>query len=100
MQDTGKFRNTRDQFYTKPCVAKECIEHLPKSDEYTFIEPSAGDGSFYNILGRDTIGVDTDPKCQGLIKADFLKWSPPPSKRKYSRWNPPFRRQSCLRKHY
>lgn len=101
MQDTGRSRNTLDQFYTKPSVAQECIEHLPKSksDDYTFIEPSAGDGSFYNLLGRDTIGIDMEPMCPGLIKADFLKWSPPPSKRKYIVvGNPPFGRQSRLAK--
>lgn len=56
-QDTGKFRkNTNDQFYTNENVAKSCIklitDTLPETFDYLWIEPSAGNGSFYTMFHR------------------------------------------------
>ena len=108
MQDSGKFRtNDKDQFYTKKSVAKQCIDSilktLPETSGYLWIEPSAGSGSFYNNLPRKIkkIGIDIDPKSEGIIKQDFLEWNCPISEKQVIVFgNPPFGRQSSLVKKF
>ncbi len=99
---TGKFRtDEKEQFYTDPKVAKKCIDIFlnlyPNLQDYLWIEPSAGNGSFYNLIENKKIGIDIDPKCEGIIKADFLKWKPPTSPVLLI-GNPPFGKQSSLAK--
>jgi len=111
-QDTGKFRNTKDQYYTKPAVAKKCINTILsvcwQAVKYQWIEPSAGQGAFLNILpdDYDKIGIDLEPKSPGILKADFLTWIPTdekteenPKKRIFF-GNPPFGRQGSLAKSF
>jgi predicted RNA methylase len=104
-QDTGKFRtNTKDQYYTNTSVAKECVDHilvkLPHTKDFQWIEPSAGNGSFLKAIPKefDRIGIDIDPKAIGILKGDFLEWSPTTSKKRIVFGNPPFGRQSSLAK--
>ena len=65
-----------DQFYTKPEIAKFCIEFLkkniPEASRAQFLEPSAGNGSFSKNL-ENCLSFDIDPKSSEIIKADFLK---------------------------
>ena len=92
-----------DQFYTKIDAAKDCYNLLlpvvhkltgVPIEELYFIEPSAGDGVFYNLLPeKQRIGIDIDPKCEGLLEGDFLRWNyKPPIKRRHVVivGNPPF----------
>ncbi len=77
---TGKFRtDEKDQFYTDENVAKKCIdivvELYPETKNYLWIEPSAGNGSFYKNIKYEKIGIDIDPKYEGIIKEDYLKWN-------------------------
>lgn len=70
-----------DQFYTKSSIANWCwerlLEALPSVSDKHFIEPSAGDGSFFSLLPHDQrTGIDLDPRGDGIKKADFLKWEP------------------------
>jgi hypothetical protein len=111
-QDTGKFRtNTKDQYYTKLTVAKDCVDFIiakfPSSSEYQWVEPSAGNGVFLKsllevIAGADKIGIDLDPKGTGTGKeiqqGDFLTWTPISKKKRIFFGNPPFGRQGCLAK--
>ena len=105
-QDTGKFRtNSKDQFYTKPDIAKMCIANIltiiPDINEYVWIEPSAGNGSFFNNIpiGVDKIGIDIEPKTKDVLKEDFLTWNQPTKNSKtIVVGNPPFGRQSSLAK--
>jgi hypothetical protein len=104
MQDTGLLRNEKDQFYTKESVAKICICELlkiPNIKKYTWIEPSAGNGSFFNNvpLKIKKIGIDIDPKSPEIIKQDFLSFHPS-SKKNIVFGNPPFGRQSSLAKKF
>jgi len=112
-QDTGKFRkNTKDQYYTKPSVAQQCIqkiyEYVDQSETYQWIEPSAGNGVFLHVLPAaiDKIGIDIEPKSPDILQADFLTWTPirnPDSQITKSRiifGNPPFGRQSSLAKSF
>jgi hypothetical protein len=89
-----------DQFFTKSQVAQYCRNSLAEvmrgdgadPDQYSYLEPSAGTGSFYQYLPQDRrIGLDVEPLCEGLETADFLSWSPDTKvKRLAVVGNPPF----------
>lgn len=75
-------KNIRDQgldkFYTLPKTVDYClieIEKLYKWNNWNLIiEPSAGNGSFYNkIPTNNKIGFDILPEHKDIIKKDFLK---------------------------
>ncbi len=86
-----------DQIYTKPHIAQYCLKSFLKIlkqkkinlNQYLFVEPSAGKGSFFNILPYKKIGLDIDPKAKGIIKKDFLTWQPE-NKKYICIGNPPF----------
>jgi len=106
-QDTGKFRtNTKDQYYTKSSVAKECIDSIlsncPDVSQYQWVEPSAGNGSFIKALPNrfSSIGIDLDPKMDGVLKGDFLTWEPTSQLKKVFFGNPPFGKQGSLAKSF
>lgn len=106
-QDTGKFReNTKDQFYTKQSIAKECVESIltaiPEAQGYQWIEPSAGNGSFLKALPLtiQSIGIDLDPKIDSIIKQDFLEWIPTGQTKRIFFGNPPFGKQGSLAKSF
>ena len=96
----------KDQFYTKPNIAEYCFKKFQEVsnnlginlNRYTFIEPSAGCGYFYQLLPKNRrIGIDIEPKRlpgidnKGIIKSDYLKWYPKNKKKKYVVvGNPPF----------
>jgi hypothetical protein len=100
-QDTGKLRNTKDQFYTKESVAKKCIqdiiETIPETINYFWIEPSAGNGAFLNI-SFPKLALDIEPKSTDIQKQDYLLWEPNISKDTIVFGNPPFGRQSSMAK--
>jgi hypothetical protein len=92
---------SKDQFYTTGKTAKYVIEKtvevLNKLDfdfsEHIFIEPSAGNCNFYELLPKEKrIGIDIEPKGaykDNLIKQNYLSYIPP--KGKYIViGNPPF----------
>lgn len=71
----------KDQFFTPKDLAKKCWEtFITQVDinihEYTFIEPSAGDGSFLDILPTGSIGFDIEPRSPNICKQDYLSWVP------------------------
>ena len=96
----------KDQFYTKPKVAENCYKIFQKVaqdigvdlGDYTFIEPSAGCGCFFQLLPKNRrIGIDIDPKklfgvdSKGIIKSDYLDWYPKDKNKRYIViGNPPF----------
>jgi hypothetical protein len=86
----------KDQFFTPKDVANKCLETFNRevkitTQDYTFIEPSAGDGSFFNILPKDSIGLDIEPRSPGIQRQDYLTWKPSDTSRKYIVFgNPPF----------
>ena len=70
-----------DQFYTKPEVAAACwgyfTDILPSLNCYMsdmfFVEPSAGTGTFYNLLPHHSrLGIDINPKCEDILPQDFF----------------------------
>ena len=84
--DYSKFTyKQKDQFFTPSSTAKYCyskfIQILEKygdsEKEYTYIEPSAGNGSFLKILPSDRrIGLDIEPHNDEITKGDYLEWVP------------------------
>jgi hypothetical protein len=88
----------KDQFFTKKTTVLKCIEILKNKleelgvdeNEYTFIEPSAGDGSFFLELPEERrIGLDIEPKNDKIVKNNFLNWHPESGKY-ITIGNPPF----------
>lgn len=98
-----------DQFYTKPSIAKTCFTYFLQearqagmlTDSLFYIEPSAGEGSFYDNLPPDRrTGIDIAPKHPDIISGDFLTWTyrPPFCRRQDTVviGNPPFGKRSKL----
>jgi hypothetical protein len=98
--DYGKLTfKEKDQFFTNKNTAIYCksifFDKLKElginEEEYIFIEPSAGDGSFYNILPGDRrIGIDIESRIEGVIETNYLKWQPEANKKYIVIGNPPF----------
>lgn len=92
--DYSKYTSAlKDQFFTPKELAKKCWDTFNRevlTQDYTFIEPSAGDGSFLHFLPADTISLDIEPRATGIQKQDYLLWTPPISKKYIVFGNPPF----------
>ncbi|MBP3253799.1 MAG: hypothetical protein J6M30_04765 [Bacteroidales bacterium] len=90
--------NALDQFFTDRKVAeklvktaKSVISSYEKSiDDFVWIEPSAGDGVFYDLFPKDKrIGIDILPLRNEFIKSDYLQYRLPDGKL-IVMGNPPF----------
>ena len=88
----NKQNKNLDQFFTKDEVVSKCLDSLRTVlNGYTqfpyevmcrpmsIVEPSAGDGAFFLPLKKEfkgerfvVEGYDLDPRCEGVVKADFL----------------------------
>ena len=87
-----------DQYYTKPCVAAACyatFQRVAKREgydlgRYWFVEPSAGTGSFSDLLPAGRFALDVEPRGQGIEACDFFHWIPPRAGRYAVVGNPPF----------
>lgn len=94
-------KNLQDKFYTKPEIALECIKKAePFIDTNdVVIEPSAGNGSFFNQLPyQNKIGLDIEPEGSGIIKQDWFLYHPPPNCVIIG--NPPFGSRNNLSKKF
>lgn len=90
-----------DQFYTNPAYAQQFLNTISQTvdlDQFDHVlEPSAGTGSFYNLLDSNKrIGLDLEPKAAGVVQTDFFDWTPPLDKRIITIGNPPFGKSSAL----
>ncbi len=95
-------RMPEDSFYTQRSVAKNCVEtflHICKRNKislrsHTFVEPSAGEGCFYDVLPSNhaKLGLDINPgRHPDIAQADFLTWWPSSASDKFVViGNPPF----------
>lgn len=89
-----------DQFFTRPEIAKRCNDQLlarmradgRHPDQFKFIEPSAGQGAFLDLLPEHRrIGIDIQPRRDDIEGGDFLSWSIKPNGYRYAVvGNPPF----------
>jgi predicted RNA methylase len=89
-----------DQYYTNPEIAASFLSITKSylSDNHievgTWIEPSAGTGSFFNLLPSNRLGYDLDPKAPGIVRADFLELQLPLNSVVIG--NPPFGKNASL----
>lgn len=98
-QDTGLWRDPKDQFYTRPEVARLCVDllRLHVLEEAQWIEPSAGDGAFLSLVDT-AVGYDIEPRHPRIQRADFLTVDLPQDCVVFG--NPPFGRQATLAKQF
>lgn len=65
-----------DAYFTNPAISARLVDFVvSRYVGTTFVEPSAGDGSFLSPLlatGRKVIAYDLFPKAEGIIKADWF----------------------------
>ena len=89
----------KDQFFTPSNLAEKCIQIVIDTlnefnvdiEDYIFVEPSAGAGSFVKFLPtKNYLAMDIEPMKDGIIKQDFLDWEPDTSKKYIVIGNPPF----------
>lgn len=91
-----------DQFYTKNEIAALCynvvLDFIEKNNvQFDFwLEPSAGTGSFFNLLPSNKIGLDIDPKHEKVKKMDFLNYTFKKNHKYITIGNPPFGKNSSL----
>lgn len=84
-----------DSYFTSGETAKKCVDIVMEQLEtegYTFLEPSAGSGAFYDLLPQDCrVGVELFNRRPEFIQQDFLNWYPADDDKKYIViGNPPF----------
>lgn len=89
--------NVLDQYFTKKETAnylykKTCdiiSQYESNLKEFKWVEPSAGDGVFFNLLPpKNRIGIDINPMNDEIIQTDYLKFNLP--KKTIVIGNPPF----------
>jgi len=93
--------NKLDQFYTNPDIAIKCLnilnEKINTKNYDIHMEPSAGNGVFYNIMNKaKRYGIDIEPKHKDIVKQDFLEFKPNRDKKYIIIGNPPFGKVSSL----
>ena len=85
-----------DKFYTKPAIAEQCVnflkEKLSLTGNETYLEPSAGDGSFLAYLPQFT-AIDIKPEGSNIQAVDFFTYSIPAD---ICIGNPPFGSRSAM----
>lgn len=77
-------KNKFDEYFTKPEISKilfkktcEIISKYENLTKFTWLEPSVGDGCFFEILPKKKIGIDINETKFNTIKSDFLKYELP-----------------------
>lgn len=92
-------KDPRDKLYTKRAVAKHCYRAFRNAAKlhgynlraHTYLEPSAGEGCFIELLpSARRIALDIEPRAAEIRKADFLEWNPPGGRKYAVIGNPPF----------
>ena len=95
----------KDQFFTSKSSAQKCYNIFntviknfgANPDEYTYVEPSVGNGNFYNLFPEDRrIGIDIESELENAVICDYLKWKPETDKKYLVLGNPPFGLRSNL----
>lgn len=92
----------KEQFFTSASLAAQCVGRVasrwPLADFDAIVEPSAGQGAFYDLLPADLrVGVDVEPRHPELIRADYLTWRAPHGDRRIlTIGNPPFGQRGAL----
>ena len=91
-----------ERFYTSRPLAARCMAtveaRFPVASFDLVLEPSAGDGVFLELLpAKSRLGLDLHPGAHGIVRADFLSWTPPdPDADILTIGNPPFGQRGRL----
>ena len=86
----------KDQFFTPRASVRHCWDTFRRVvpctvDDYIFIEPSAGDGRFLDVLPGTTLAMDIEPRDPRVQRQDYLRWTPADLTKRYAVFgNPPF----------
>ena len=77
-----------DKFYTIPSYSKKYIDKVfelyNKNIFDLIVEPSAGNGSFFNQLEfENKVGIDIFPENKNIVKMDFFDYHPQTNKKIY-----------------
>jgi len=89
--------NVLDQYFTKKELAESLYEKSRKIiakyensiEDYWWLEPSVGQGCFFDLLPKKKIGIDISPVRDDIIKSDYLQYKLP-DKKIIVIGNPPF----------
>jgi hypothetical protein len=97
-----QMKSELDKFYTKPEVSLKCLSLVDLGKYDLVIEPSAGDGSFFNqIAHSNKLGLDIAPEGSGIEQQDWLEYKVPTSyKEVLIIGNPPFGLRNSLSKKF
>lgn len=86
-----------DSYFTSEETAKKCFMIFEEIvnlniEDYVFIEPSAGEGVFYDLMPEDNrIGIEIHSRRKEFVQLDYLIWYPSDMSKKYvAIGNPPF----------
>ena len=80
-----------DQYYTHRHVAQVCLSKLNYDDYDVIVEPSAGDGSFFDFLpAGKRVGIDLKPAGAFIQTGNFFDWKFDSNKKHLAVGNPPF----------
>ena len=87
-----------DKFYTKPEVAKKCMDILySKISNFDLtVEPSAGNGVFIEYILGNKKCIDISPEHPEIQEMDFFNFSPSSKGKILVVGNPPFGKCSSL----
>lgn len=67
-------RSELDKFYTRPEVARRCLDKLSEFLEpgSFVVEPSAGSGAFFHQITNPKLGIDIAPEHYAIKQMDFF----------------------------
>jgi len=96
-------RNICDEYFTKPEIARHCfnqakrvIKKFDSINKYVWVEPSAGECNFFDLMPKSKrIGIDINSIRKDIIKDDYLKFKTP-NKPFVVLGNPPFGHRGVL----
>ncbi|WP_162982241.1 SAM-dependent methyltransferase [Helicobacter labacensis] len=78
--------NHFDEYFTKAEIARELVSraqaiiaNYEDLNKYTWLEPSVGDGCFYNLLPDPKIGIDIKANSPEILQMDYLDFKLPNS---------------------
>lgn len=94
---SGGQKHALDKFYTKPEIAQFCIDKINLEDYEIIIEPSAGSGSFSNLI-KNVKAFDLEPEHENIVKQDWFEYhhDSKPAEKVLVIGNPPFGQQNNL----
>ncbi len=85
LEEPERQDDAADRYFTMPETAARCLARFRETMDalgvdlagHTFIEPSMGEGCFYQVLpaGR-RLGIDIASAHPDCIRSDYLRWKP------------------------